>query len=239
MENKIDLELYDKEFKNLLRDIKDRDVQRKKFARIIGALVVALILSLTAFGIVALMRSNYLQKISDRHAERITQLLAIQDSQAKSFSILWKKCKDTPGCSIAGFPNPDDLHNEIAKQVKLLRSEAGIIGVPGRDGDPGKDGAPGKDGKDGKDGQDASIEQILAAVDSYCEAHDNCRGIPGKDGAPGKDGKDGATGRGILTLKCEEKEFIAVLTDGTHIKTGAVCEPVSEPSVAPSEPPNE
>tara|TARA_R110001632_G_C11279714_1_gene411729 strand:+ start:288 stop:1124 length:837 start_codon:yes stop_codon:yes gene_type:complete len=85
------------------------------------------------------------------------------------------------------------------KDGKSIKGDTGKNGIDGVDG---KDGTNGKDGKDGTNGKDG-------------------KSTNGKDGTDGKDGKDGTdgksikgdTGRGITSIKVNEKNMLVVTYD--------------------------
>ena len=85
------------------------------------------------------------------------------------------------------------------KDGKSIKGDTGKNGIDGVDG---KDGTNGKDGKDGTNGKDG-------------------KSTNGKDGSDGKDGKDGTdgksikgdTGRGITSIKVNEKNMLVVTYD--------------------------
>lgn len=73
-------------------------------------------------------------------------------------------------------------------------------------------GPQGPDGRPGPPGPAPTAEEIAAAVEAYCDAHDGCKGpqgAPGKNGVngtPGANGAPGATGSAgasITKVTCE------------------------------------
>jgi hypothetical protein len=99
-----------------------------------------------------------------------------------------------------------------------VEAPAGIryVPVPGRDGTDGEDGQPGEDGKDGAPGAvgpmgpGPTVDQILSAIATYCEANGGCRGESVK-------GDRGEQGRGIEAVECnDDSRFVIRYDDGSE-----------------------
>lgn len=74
------------------------------------------------------------------------------------------------------------------------KGAAGAHGSSGAAGQPGTAGQPGASGSNGADGENATPDQVSAAVATYCEAHDSCRGTTGATGPEGAQGPAGPKG---------------------------------------------
>lgn len=90
--------------------------------------------------------------------------------------------------------------------IEYLQGQAGLPGVPGKTGKvgatgpmgpigiTGSQGEKGDPGEQGAQGPGPTDAQVQAAVDAYCEAHDQCRGPQGEKGEKGDTGETGAQG---------------------------------------------
>lgn len=66
-------------------------------------------------------------------------------------------------------------------------------------------GPQGPDGAQGPPGPKPTPEEIAAAVEAHCDAHDGCKGpqgAPGKNGVNGTPGANGAPGAGVTKVTC-------------------------------------
>lgn len=172
---------------------------RRRFMQNI-AMIVALLLSLVAIGIVwhdAQVRADIAETSALSLAEQVQHACESQGSLDLDGRDLCREADDVvegapPAAGPAGIQGLQGIQGE--------RGFTGAQGIQGRTGPPGETGPPGRPGKDGMDGRpgaDGLDGEPGADGADGTDGKDGADGLPGKDGldgAPGKDGLPGADG---------------------------------------------
>ena len=96
------------------------------------------------------------------------------------------------------------------------RGQVGKQGLSGNEGKDGLDGLNGADGSDGRDGLHGKVgkrgEQGLAGINGL-HGSTGTKGKVGKQGLQGPKGDKGDTGKGIASIKVNEKDMLVVTYD--------------------------
>jgi hypothetical protein len=127
-------------------------------------------------------------------------------------------CAEHDGCK--GVPSKAEVKAAVEAYCAagVCRGKTGRSGQPGRSGASGASGQAGVNGAQGSPGPAPTDDQVRAAVDVYCAAHDDCTGPAGPQGSQGPTGPSGAAGRGIESIDCTGlgvDQLVITYTDGT------------------------
>lgn len=84
----------------------------------------------------------------------------------------------------------------------------------------------GPQGPDGDPGRAPTEEEIAAAIDEYCSAHNSCIGPAGATGPAGSTGPTGSAGASVGSVQCNGTSISFYSTTGTYLgSVKAVCIP--------------
>lgn len=106
---------------------------------------------------------------------------------------------------VFGWQRAEERNTQLEQENRELTTQN--RGVQGADGEPGR--AP-------------TAEEIAAAVEAYCGAHDGCRGVQGETGATGQTGATGSTGStgvSVGSVKCNGTSITFYSTTGANLGT--------------------